>query len=234
MNIDFLAAIELTASAVVATSVLAVGLGDSAARRVRLAAGFGAWFVAVAILALTSALHDERGAGAPALGLAVGLPIVVLSFMFLRSPHLRAALDAVPLSLLIGVNALRVLGVLFVAAYAAGRLPGPFAPVAGWGDIFVGLAAIPVALIAHRRGSAAVPLVLAWNTLGLADLVAAVTLGVTSSPGPLRLIFNEPGAALMTTAPWLLIPGFLVPLFASTHLAVFYRLRQAHRTAPAM
>jgi hypothetical protein len=31
----------------------------------------------------------------------------------------------------------------------------------------------------------------------------------------------------MTTLPWLLIPGFLVPLLASTHLAVFYRLNTA-------
>jgi hypothetical protein len=35
----------------------------------------------------------------------------------------------------------------------------------------------------------------------------------------------------MTTLPWLLIPGFLVPLLAVTHLAVFYRLR-GDRIAP--
>ena len=87
--------------------------------------------------------------------------------------------------------------------------------------------AIPVARLAYKKGAAAHSAVLIWNSLGLLDLVAAVGLGVTSSPGPLRLIFAEPDTAIMITLPWLLIPGFLVPLLASTHLAVFYRLSQA-------
>ena len=29
---------------------------------------------------------------------------------------------------------------------------------------------------------------------------------------------------LMATLPWLLIPGFLVPLLATTHLVIFYRV----------
>jgi hypothetical protein len=59
------------------------------------------------------------------------------------------------------------------------------------------------------------------------DLVAAVGLGVISSPGPLHLIADEPGSALMTTLPSMLIPAFLVPLLAATHLAVFYHMRKA-------
>ena len=65
---------------------------------------------------------------------------------------------------------------------------------------------------------------MAWNLFGLADLATAVSLGVLSTPGPLRRIFADPGAGLMTTLPWLLIPGFLVPLLATIHLAIFYRL----------
>jgi hypothetical protein len=34
----------------------------------------------------------------------------------------------------------------------------------------------------------------------------------------------------MSTLPWLIIPGFLVPLLATTHIAIFHRLR-AHRAA---
>jgi hypothetical protein len=151
-------------------------------------------------------------------------------------PRLREVLDRIPLTALIGVNALRVLGVVFVLLYAAGRLPAPFAPAAGWGDIFVGLTALPVAWAVRKgvhRG-----LVLAWNTLGLADLVNAIVLGVVSSPGPLQVFMDEPNAAIMSTLPWVLIPCFLVPLLILTHLAVFYRLMwrsdQPHHRAPAM
>ncbi len=55
------------------------------------------------------------------------------------------------------------------------------------------------------------------------DLIAAVGLGVMSSPGPARLILAEPSSAVMTTLPWLLIPGFLVPLSMSVHIAIFVR-----------
>ena len=119
---------------------------------------------------------------------------------------------------------MRVLGVMFVLLYLGGRLPAPFAPVAGWGDIIVGVTAMPVAWLAHGRGRDARPEILVWNIFGLADLIAAIALGVISSPGPLHLIAPEPGSAIMATLPWMLIPGFLVPLLASTHLAVFYRL----------
>jgi hypothetical protein len=56
------------------------------------------------------------------------------------------------------------------------------------------------------------------------DLVAAIGLGAISAPGPIQLIFNSPGTTMMTSLAWLLIPAFIVPLLASTHLAIFYRL----------
>lgn len=232
MQFDLLAAIELTACAAIAISVLAIGFGTDTAGRVRIAAGLALWFIFVTLMAATEVLTYPHGIGVPGLGVAVILPVVLLSILVLRSPSLQQALRTIPLSMLIGVNAIRILGVTFLILYAAGRLPAPFALVAGWGDIAVGLAAIPVAWLVHKKGAGARVVVLIWNTFGLLDLVAAVGLGAISSPGPLRLIFAEPGSAIMTTLPWLLIPGFLVPLLASTHLAVFYRLNAA-RSFPA-
>jgi len=224
MNLDLLASIEMTASAAVAVAVLAIGFGDSVWARVRIAIGLSAWFMLVTLMAATEVLHDEHGLGVPGLGIAVLFPIAILSIVVFRSPTLYRALRAIPLSMLIGVNVIRAFGVTFLLLYAAGRLPAPFAPVAGWGDILVGLTAAPVAWLAYNKGAAAHSTMLTWNIVGLLDLIAAVGLGVVSSPGPLQLIFAEPGSGIMTTLPWLLIPGFLVPLLASTHLAVFYRL----------
>lgn len=224
MELDLLSAIELTACAAGAIAALAVGFGENTGARLRIASGLALWFMFVTIMALTEVLTYQHGVGVPGLGVAVILPIVILSVTVLRSPSLRRALQTIPLSLLIGVNVIRAFGVTFLILYAAGRLPAPFAPVAGWGDIVVGLAAGPVAWLTYRWGAAARPTVWVWNTFGLLDLIVAVGLGATSSPGPLQLIFTEPGSAIMTTLPWLLIPGFLVPLLASTHLAVFYRL----------
>jgi hypothetical protein len=227
MLFDLLASVELTASAAVAIAVLAIGFGDSPGKRVRIASGLALWFVLVTAMAATGVLSYPYGVGVLGLGAAVLLPLVLISAGVLRSPSLHRALLAVPLPLLIGVNVVRILGITFLILHAAGRLPAPFAPVAGWGDILVGLAAGPVAWLAAKRGVAAHSTILTWNTLGLLDLIAAVGLGAVSSPGPIRLIFTEPGSGIMTSLPWLIIPGFLVPLLAFTHLAIFYRLARA-------
>jgi hypothetical protein len=142
----------------------------------------------------------------------------------MRVGSLRSAIDAAPLSVLVGVHVVRVLGVSFLVLEASNRLPAPFAPAAGWGDIVAGLAAIPVAWIVYRQARGWRTALTVWNLFGLADLVVAVSLGVLSSPGPLRRIFAEPGAGLMTSLPWLLVPGFLVPLLVTVHLAIFLRV----------
>jgi hypothetical protein len=109
-------------------------------------------------------------------------------------------------------------------------LPTPFAPVAGWGDIFVGATAPLVAWLAYRQGANPRPIIWIWNLIGTIDLLAAIGLGVTSSPGPARIIFAEPSSAIMTTLPWLIIPGFLVPLLFAVHIGIFVRLRQSRRS----
>jgi hypothetical protein len=224
MNIDLIGSVELTASAAIVIAALSIGFGSSATTRLRAAVGLSAWFALVVILAATRALYYERGLGAPGLGIAVALPIAVLCFVVARVTSLREGFRRVPLWLLVGVHTVRVLGISFIILYAAGRLPAPFAPVAGWGDIFVGATALPAAWLAYRRPAMARPTLWIWNVIGLADLIAAIGLGVISSPGPQRLIFAEPSSAIMTTLPWLLIPGFLVPLLFADHIGIFIRL----------
>jgi hypothetical protein len=226
MNIDLIGSVELTASAAIMIAALSVGFGSNAAARVRIGAWLAAWFAIVVILAATRALYYEHGLGAPGLAAAVGLPIVVLCIFVARTKSLREAFHSVPLWLLVGVHVVRLLGISFIILYAAHRLPAPFAPVAGWGDIFVGATALPVAWFAFRQPANGRPILWIWNIVGLVDLIAALGLGVTSSPGPQRLIFTEPSSAIMATLPWLLIPGFLVPLLFAVHIGIFVRLAQ--------
>jgi len=224
MNIDLLSSIELTVSAAIVIAALSIGFGSNTANRIRVAAWLSGWFILVVILAATRALYYEHGLGTPGLGLAVALPIAILCVTVARIKSLREGFHRAPLWLLIGVHTVRLLGISFIVLYAVGRLPAPFAPVAGWGDIFVGANAPMVAWLAYRRSTNAQTIVWIWNIIGIVDLIAAVGLGVMSSPGPLRLIFAEPSSAIMTTLPWLLIPGFLVPLLMSVHIAIFIRL----------
>src|SRR6266513_6394538 len=226
MNTDLIGSIELTASAAIVIAALSIGFGSNAAAQVRIALSLSSWFVVVVILAATRALYYEHGLGSPGLGIAVALPIVILCIVVSRATSLREGFHRVPLWLLVGVHAVRLLGISFIILYSAGRLPAPFAPVAGWGDIFVGATAPLVAWHVYRQGTNARAMVWLWNAIGVADLVAAVGSGVMSSPGPLRLLFAEPGPEIMSTLPWLLIPGFLVPLLFTVHIAIFCLLAE--------
>jgi len=225
---DLIATVLLTASAATLIAILAGVLGDTALARVRIAGWLGAWFAFVVASAAIKLFYFDRGPLAAAgLGLAVVAPVIVLIWTVARTPALRSRLAEVPLSLLIGLHAVRVLGILFIVLYASGRLPAPFAPTAGVGDIFIGVTALPLAAMVARGGPGARTLAWIWNAIGIADLISAIALGVTSSPGPIQVFGLDTSSAIMTTVPWLLIPAFLVPLLFALHIAIALRLAAA-------
>jgi hypothetical protein len=221
---DLLSMAELTASAALVVFFLSSALSENPRQRGVIAAAFVALFAGV-LTAGANRIFSQAGIGTPGLGVGVIGPVVVLLVFGLGTERGREAVKRVPLASLIGVHALRVIGILFVLLYAAKRLPAPFAPVAGWGDVAIGVTAIPLALLTRDERRAPKGLIFAWNVLGLTDLVVAVMLGAASAPGPLQVFQGGPSSAIMTSLPWLLIPGFLVPLLAFVHLCIFYRLR---------
>jgi hypothetical protein len=224
---DLITAVMLTAAAATAIAIVTLSMARQAGARIRLATALVTWFAVVVALGATRTLSPDVGLGTPGLGLTAVFPALTLTFLALGTPRGRAALAEASLPALIGLHTIRVLGVIFVLLYAAGRLPAPFALAAGWGDIATGLAAPSVAwAVAHgHSGSRAVAL--GWNVFGLLDLGAAISLGVITAPGPLRVFMGEPSSAMMNDLPMLLIPGFLVPLLISTHLALLARLAGA-------
>jgi hypothetical protein len=223
---DLLSTAELTASAAIVVFFLSSMLSNTVRQRGLVAAALAGWFSLVLAAGATGVLARPIGPGIPGVGVAVLIPIAVLTLLVLGTARGRELVRRAPLPALVGVHSVRVLGLSFVLLYAAKRLPAPFAPVAGWGDVAVGLLAIPLALLLARgRGEIPKGLILLWNALGLVDLVTAVALGATSAPGPLQIFHGPPSSAIMSTLPWVLIPCFLVPSLAFLHLCTFYRLR---------
>jgi hypothetical protein len=220
MNFDMISMAELTASAVVVALAFGEMFGANLRERLVISAAMLAWLGLVLWVGARLLLNVEGGLGAPGLGVAVVAPVALLWLVFFATDWGRARAAAAPLAGLGAIHAVRVLGVSFVLLYAAGRLPAPFAPIAGWGDIFIGATALPAAWISARRPDLAT----LWNLLGLLDLVSAIALGATSSPGPIRIFTDGPGSAIMTTLPWILIPCFLVPALAFLHIVSLRRL----------
>jgi hypothetical protein len=189
--------------------------------RLALGAGIGAWIaLAVAITASGAVTHS------PLVLLTLFMLPLVAAGLAAMSAMWRSAMMAIPLPLIIALNAMRVIGALMLFAAAAGRMSGPFPYSAGIGDIITGLFALPVERLAARNPRDA--RVLGWNIFGTLDLIAAVSLGITSANGsPLQLIHAGAGSAAMTTLPWALIPLVLVPTFLIGHVLVFAHMRAA-------
>ncbi len=224
--LDIIGAMALTSLAVLLVGALTLAGARDGEGRIRIALLAAAWFVGIASLAALGVFSSPpTGLGTPAIGVAVVVPILASLIAFARSRPVRAFAFGVPLAVLVGVHVGRFLGGFFVALHAAGRLPPTFALTAGWGDILVAATAVPLAWAIHRRSPGWRPLTLAWNAIALLDLVTAVSLGAGSAPNsPVRFIFESPNSGLLGALPWVMIPGFLVPLYMLTHVAIFAQL----------
>lgn len=219
--IDLIGAIAVTFIYATLVGVL-IGLAPLGGRE-RLAAfaaaaGWGGLVVAVAALGGFAPGATGR-LPAPAIPFAGFLALLFGAWFLL--PRFRDALLAVPTAALIAVNAGRVGGIFFLILFAQGRLSAPFAPVAGAGDILVGVLAIPLAFAASGRAELRPVGLGLWNALGALDLVVAISLGLLSAPGtPFRVFTEEPGTLAMTTLPWIMVAAMLVPLYLLVHFAI--------------
>jgi hypothetical protein len=188
----------------------------------------GGWLVLAVALAATGFFVTDPSE-APRIAWAL-VPLAVGIALLAASPGFRGAIDAVPPDRLIGVQVYRVLGGVFIVGWALGILPAAFALPAGLGDILVGVAAPLVAKNLRSGHRAPRRLAILWNVVGLADLVAAVTLGVLSSPGWLqRLSLGRPNVAI-SEFPFVIIPTVLVPLSILLHV---FSLRSLTRSRSA-
>jgi hypothetical protein len=203
------------------------------------AARTGAWLaVALPLVAWLAFIWRVASAGAfearpgapPFLPAAIVLPIVIALPLLTRSRRIAAAIDAAPASWLIGLQVYRVMGGNFLVLWAYGAaVPGAFALPAGLGDVLTGLLALPVALYLASGAPHGRTVAIAWNVLGVADLISAISLGSMTSPGPTQLMaFDQPN--LLTSYPSVMTPAFAVPLSLILHGLSLWQLRRRERS----
>ncbi len=137
--------------------------------------------------------------------------------LLMRSGRIATAIDAVPPGWLVGIQIYRVIGGNFLALWAFGAIPGVFALPVGIGDVLVGLLALPAAFYLGSGAARGRLVAVAWNFLGIADLVTAVTLGALSSPGPLQHLALDHPNVLTASYPTVMTPAFAVPLSLILH-----------------
>jgi hypothetical protein len=222
--------IVIGAMAVVAT--LLIGL-----RRVLRGAAFWGvaailvtWFLA-ALLSVWLGFYQGWSTRIPTIQYGLLIPIAAGDVLFWRWPLLQRIIESAPQEWIVSVQVYRALGLIFLVLYAEGLLPGAFALPAGCGDVLVGLLAPIVGIAVARQWRGSTSLLRAWNLLGIADLVVAVSTGFLSSPSRFQMLAFDRPNELIGAFPLAMIPVFLVPLSILLHLASLHKLRRTE-TSP--
>ena len=231
--LDLIGTTVLTAAIAVNLNATITMMPLSSAQKLTMVAIAGLW-IGLAIALATTGIYASTTTPVPVVGVMAGLPVIVVVGAALMSARVREALMALPVTLLIGLNIMRIVGGFMVLLALQERLSGPFPQFAGWGDVIVGLTAIPLTVAAARNFPGNRGAVLAWNIFGTLDLITAVSLGVASAPGsPIQIFGDTIGSTAMWSLPWSSIPTLLVPFYLVTHGIIFAKLAQANRAAVA-
>jgi len=161
------------------------------------------------------------GAVAPLAAFAVAIRLV---------PAFREFLMALDTRLIVAMQAWRYAGFGFVALYANHVLPGLFAWPAGLGDMAIGIVA-PWWIVALSKdpGAAATRGFRLWNALGILDFVIAFTTATICAM--VMTTDVPPTIAPMGRLPLVLIPAFMVPLFAMLHIIALMQSMRAKASA---
>jgi hypothetical protein len=222
--LDFLGFIATAALMVLAVNAVITFMDVSPSAKLTLATLTGLWIGIAAAAGSAGMIAISKPF--PVVGLFVAVPLVTAA-VAAAWPRARAAMLSIPMPIMIGLNAGRVFAVLFLLLAVEGRLAGPFPHFAGWGDIITGVFALPAAWLAKDAGTRHLNAIAAWDLFGTADLVLAITLGVTSAEGsPLQIFNAPPGSAAMQQLPWSFVPTVLVPFWLILHAIIWTQLRR--------
>ena len=221
--LDFVGTIATAALMVFIVVALLLFADMSRGAKLILAGLLGLWIGLAAAASAAGWLAIARPF--PVMGLFVATPLLAAAIAA-SQPDARRAMLSLPMSLMVGLNIGRVFAVLFLLLAAEGRLSGPFAYSAAWGDIITGAVALPLLWLAPDSGRYRTAIRL-WNAFGMADLVAAIGLGVASATNsPLQVFRDGAGSEAMQHLPWSFVPSVLVPMWMVLHAIIWARLRQ--------
>lgn len=184
-----------------------------------LAAALAGWGAVVAWASLAGPLPALAAVSAPALGLLIGMTVLVPTALYFAVPAVRRALDRLDPRAVTLFNLPRIPGGALILAFGlAGLLPPVFGVIAGLGDIVAGLAA------ARIVGREATPARLrAIHAIGLADIAVALSTGMVFA------LAGDPRMAGLATLAMALIVLWYVGMLATSHIVMLARLARGAR-----
>jgi len=155
------------------------------------------------------------------------LPLL-LGLLWLRSDRMRELLAGTPLQWPIYLQSFRIVMELILwALYLQHRVPAIMTFEGRNADILVGVTAIPVGYLCFIKHAWSPRVAVWWNVAGILILLNVVVHAQLSTPSPLRVFATDPPVTFIAYWPYILLPGFLVPLAWLGHAVSLIQLRRA-------
>lgn len=157
---------------------------------------------------------------------ALLLPLI-LGLLWLRSDRMREHLARTPFQWPIYLQSFRIVMELILwALYLQHRVPAIMTFEGRNADILVGLTAIPVGYLCFVKHAWSPRVAVWWNVGGILVLLNVVVHAQLSTPSPLRVFVTDPPVTFIAYWPYILLPGFLVPLAWLGHAISLIQLRR--------
>jgi hypothetical protein len=192
-------------------------------------AGLVVWFLYAGLVAHVGILRNSTMRPPGTAFILVPVLLFLIFFVIRSSASTRIAL-AFPLWLIIAAQCFRIGVELFLhQLWIEGLVPKMLTFAGANVDIYVGLSAPLIAWLSIR-GRWGLKLAGLWNILGLFALLNVVIRAVLTAPGPINLLDTEIPDRMIATFPFVLIPGFFVPLAVVLHWLALLAIRSRLRT----
>jgi hypothetical protein len=189
-----------------------------------------AWLLLLGILSIRGFFSNFSHLP-PRLGFALLIPLPLV-LLFIRSRAGKQVLQHIQPQWLIYLQSFRILvEIALWLLVRNGALPVQMSFEGRNFDIIAGMLAIPVGYYCFVKKSWPPVAALLYNIAGLALLLNIVTISVLSMPTPLRVFHNQPDSSLLTTFPFIYLPGLLVPLAYTLHILSLRQLGMVRRVA---
>jgi hypothetical protein len=185
-----------------------------------------AWVAVLGFLSLQGVFGDFRSVP-PRILPAVLVPLIA-GFFLLRSAGARDLLARTPPQWPIYAQSFRiVMEIILWLLFVQHRVPAIMTFEGRNADILVGLTAIPVGYFCFVRKTWSPRVALWWNVAGILILLNVVVHAQLSTPSPFRVFVTDPPVTFIAYWPYILLPGFLVPLAWLLHAVSLIQLARA-------
>lgn len=188
------------------------------------------WLTVITALGTNDVFISGPGEAPLAILISFATTLILFAIAYFILPAFREYVLKLDMRFLIMLHSWRMLGMGFIMLHLFDQLPALFAYLAGLGDALTALVAVflAYAMFSNREGVSR-NWIWRWNTFGLVDFIVAVTVGILTRSDALLAPANGLNSDLMTTFPFVIIPAFLVQVFALTHIIIYLQLKNNHQ-----